>query len=71
MRIKPKSFDNLISDPTFLFRIGRLIGASEMSAQLLLNQEQPDIKYIGTNLSNAVAWFFDEGLMAQKEIDHQ
>jgi hypothetical protein len=48
-----------MEDPYFPYQMGRLVGASEMAASLLTNQDSPDVKAIGANLGRVVEWFFE------------
>jgi hypothetical protein len=63
---KPREYATIAEDPALPYQIGRIIGAAEVAAQLLMKQENPDVKVIGDNLYRAVSWFFEPG--DQKEL---
>jgi hypothetical protein len=71
MRIRkgPKDIKVMIEDPAFPYQVGRLVGAAEVTSQLLLHQDTPDVNQLGVNLANAVAWFYDEGIMKRTVED--
>ena len=57
---RQKPFDTIITDRNLPYYLGRIVGAAEVSAQLLIHQDNPDAKKIGENLERAVAWFVKE-----------
>jgi len=50
----------MLTDPDFVFRIGRLHGAAEQTGVLLTKQENPDVKTLGENLTAQADWFFED-----------
>ena len=63
---KPKTYDVMVTDPVFPYQVGRLVGASEMAAQLLVNQENPDNKKIGEQMGEVV--LLDDALTALAKL---
>ena len=55
-RVKP--MNEMLQDPDFSLRIGRLIGASEMAGYVLTRVENPDYKHVGEQLAFVAEWFF-------------
>lgn len=57
---KFRALNELLSDPNFPIRVGRLIGASEMvSHYLLLKENDPEAKEMGKRLQDINDWFFE------------
>jgi hypothetical protein len=55
---KPKTYGEMIADPAFVYQIGRLVGAAEMSSRLLADSSDPAAQSIGSALGTATEWFF-------------
>jgi len=55
---RAKSYGEMIADPAFVYQIGRLIGAAEMSSKLLSSSSDPEAKAVANGLGNVVNWFF-------------
>lgn len=65
---RAKSYGEMIADPAFVYQIGRLIGAAEMSSKLLASNSDPEAKAIGHGLENVVNWFFTPEAQTQRTI---
>jgi hypothetical protein len=59
-RRKQREMVELEQDPNFAFYVGRLIGASEMTAFWLQLQAGADAKEMGRRLNRVVAWFLTD-----------
>lgn len=57
-RLRP--LDDLIRDPDFPIRVGRLIGAAEMTAHLAQLKEDAETKAMGEKLAVINDWFFEK-----------
>lgn len=55
---KPKTYGEMVADPAFVYQIGRLVGAAEMSSRLLADSTDPSAQSIGSALGTAAEWFF-------------
>ena len=55
-----RSGEALLQDPNLLYQVGRIVGASEMTAHLLKLKEDAEVKQIGERLEEAVAWFYEK-----------
>jgi hypothetical protein len=59
-RRKQREMVELEQDPNFAFYVGRLIGASEMTAFWLQLQAGADAKEMGRRLNKVVGWFLTD-----------
>ena len=55
-RLRPT--DEMIKDPDFHLRIGRLVGAAEMAGHVLSHEESAQAKHVGEHLQFVADWFF-------------
>lgn len=55
---KLRPMDELMKDPDFHLKVGRLIGASEMAGHVLAQSSDPNSKHVGEQLSFVADWFF-------------
>ena|GEM_PF-2136089 len=59
MRLRP--YRKLVEDPSFHLQVGRLVGASEMAATLLLvgKLSAQELADVGARLQGVTAWFLE------------
>jgi hypothetical protein len=58
---KDKSIETMSNDPEFLFRIGRLLGATEMAGHILMGSETESNQRLGVILLERLQWFPTNG----------
>jgi hypothetical protein len=57
-----RNMEDMMQDPNFRFNVYRHIGASEMVAYWLKQQDDPIAKMYGDKLGKIVDWFFTDHL---------
>jgi hypothetical protein len=56
-RHRDNPVEEMVRDPEFLFRVGRLIGATEMVGYMLAGGADPENKRLGMILLERLSWF--------------
>ena len=55
---KLKPAEEMMRDPDFHLRIGRLVGAAEMAGHVLTHTDNAQQKFLGEQLAFVADWFF-------------
>lgn len=61
LRLRP--YSKLVEDPSFHLQVGRLVGASEMAATLLMvgKLSAQELADVGIRLQDVTNWFLERG----------
>lgn len=65
---RDRTVSEMALDPEFLFRVGRLLGATEMAGHILAQSEVAENRRLGVLLLDRLAWFPAEDGNIQRDI---
>jgi hypothetical protein len=68
---KPRSMQEMLTDPHFTYQVGRLVGAAEMAAHHMQMHGDEETKSAGVALKTVVDWFFVTDQDAKRGPTHE